>query len=239
MEELSLQDLIQSEYTNGLCVQLLTSSRFAAVNLDKKSGGDDYAKVVDGLAEDDESRSNFLKACLSRLGLVVSQDTGSVPSLSRLHLSAVNHHEVQELLASWEEIIDKEDGEEYIKGENDTFHIQKQESRWSLHNIKESLPGISDSTTDSEEQSGISEDKIVDYNKIMKTIIPHENEWPGLKETPHFNHHAYFAALKQYQEERNSQASEYGNYILYGDVVTSTNTILEKYYFIALLVDVC
>jgi biotin--protein ligase len=73
------------------------------------------------LAEDDTLRVNFLKACLSKLGLTISQETSSVPSLSRLHLSSLHPYLVPELLASWEDIITKEDGEEYIKGENDTI----------------------------------------------------------------------------------------------------------------------
>jgi hypothetical protein len=62
-------------------------------------------------------------------------------------------------------------------------------------------------------------------------LILHETEWPGSKETPYFNHHAFFANLKRYQQENSSEAEEFGNVLMYGEVVTSTNTILEKYVY--------
>lgn len=53
-------------------------------------------------------------------------------------------------------------------------------------------------------------------------------EWPTGKETPYFNHHAFYANLRRYQQESSSEAEEFGKIILYGEVVTSTNTMLEK-----------
>lgn len=210
----------------------LIRHRFAAVNLDPKSDGPDYSQLVKALAEDDLSRVNFLKACLAKLGLIISQETASVPSLSRLHLSSLNHFLVPELLVSWEDIITKENGEEYIKGENDTFHLEKQNSRWSLNTLAQAIPvpGIlkqgDEAVADQVDDDGM--DRIVDYNAITKRLIPHETEWPGTKETPYFNHHAFYANLRKYQEERDSEAEEFGKYLMYGEVVTSTNTILEK-----------
>jgi biotin--protein ligase len=141
---------------------------------------------------------------------------------------------VPELLASWEDIITKEDGEEYIKGENDTFHLEKQDSRWSLNSLAKSIPISGISSEEGEKKAVVlgdagSVDRIVDYNTVTKPLIPHESEWPGTKETPYFNHHAYYANLKRYQEERSSEAEEFGKTLMYGEVVTSTNTMLEKY----------
>lgn len=188
---------------------------------------------MDAVAEDDQLRTDFLKACLSKLGLTVSQDTSSVPSLSRLHLSSVNHIEVSELLESLKDVITVEDEEEYLKGENDTFHIEKHSSRWSFYSVLKSLPvlgqGTSDDQAKTDQVDGASEDSILDYNKIMKRLAPHEAEWPGGKETPYFNHHAFFANLKRYQQENSSEAEEFGKVLMYGEVVTSTNTLLEKY----------
>ncbi|TVY84576.1 Biotin--protein ligase [Lachnellula suecica] len=206
---------------------------FAPVNLDPKCDVPGYLKLVKTLAADDESRANFLKACLAKLGLVISQETSSVPSLSRLHLSSLHHFLVPELLASWEDIISKEDGEEYIRGENDTFHLEKHSSRWSLSSLVKSLPlpsipGVSQEPEADQTTDGASDDRIVDCNKIIKRIIPHETEWPGSKETPYFNHHSFYANLKRYQQESDGEAEEFGKMLLYGEVVTSTNTLLEK-----------
>lgn len=190
------------------------------------------------MAEDDESRTSFLKGCLSKLGLTVSQETSSVPSLSRLHLSSINHIEVSELLEELKDVITVEDGEEYIKGENDTFHIEKHSSRWSLNSLVKSLPvlgaGMTGDQSKTDQTDGVTEDRILDYSKIIKRLIPHETEWPGGKETPYFNHHAFFANLRRYQQENSSEAEEFGNVLMYGEVVTSTNTILEKYIKISL-----
>jgi biotin--protein ligase len=206
--------------------------RFAAVNLDPNCSAPDYPKLVQALADDDESRTNFLKACLAKLGLIVSQEASSVPSLSRLHLSSLHHYLVSELLASWEGIITKKGGEEYIKGENDTFHLEKQDSRWSLNSLVKSLPGVSggheEHTADQVDGGGL-DDRLIDYNEITKRLIPHESEWPGSKETPYFNHHSFYANLRKYQKEYTSEAEEYGKFLMYGEVVTSTNTMLEKY----------
>jgi biotin--protein ligase len=203
------------------------------VNLDRNCDGPAYPKLVDQLAEDDTSRTNFLMACLSKLGLIVSQETTSVPSLSRLHVSSLHHYLVPELLSSWEDIITKEDGEEYIKGENDTFHLENQDSRWSLGSLVKTLPipgvfkGHEEQIADQADGSG-SGDRILDYSKITKRVIPHGKDWPGTKETPYFNHHAFYANLRRYQDERSSEAEEFGKFLMYGEVVTSTNTMLEK-----------
>jgi biotin--protein ligase len=191
--------------------------------------------MIQDLADDDKSRAQFLKGCLAKLGLIVNQEaSSSVPSLSRLHLSSLHHYLVPELLASLEDadVITKENGEEYIKGENDTFHLEKQDSRWTLDSLAKSIP-LSTSLKPSEEQKadtldGASNDRIVDYNAIVKRLIPHELEWPGTKDTPNFNHHSFYANLRKYQEEKGSEAEEFGKYLMYGEVVTSTNTLLEK-----------
>ena len=204
------------------------------MNLDPSSNGPEYENLVEALAEDDDSRTNFLKACLAKIGLIVSQEISSVPSLSRLHLSSLHHYLVPELLASWEHIITREDGEEYIKGENDTFNLEKQESRWSINSLVKSLPlpnlsgGFEEQNADQVDGAG-SDDRIIDYDAVTKRIIPHESDWPGTKETPYFNHHSFYANLRKYQQEKGSEAEAFGNFLMYGEVVTSTNTMLEKY----------
>jgi biotin--protein ligase len=92
------------------------------------------------LTEKDSARTQFLRGCLSHLGLKVSKEASSVPSLSRLHLSSLHHIEVSELLEDLKEILTIEDDEEYINGENDTFHIEKKSSRWSINSLVRKIP---------------------------------------------------------------------------------------------------
>ncbi|RAK91124.1 biotin apo-protein ligase [Aspergillus costaricaensis CBS 115574] len=188
---------------------------FAAANLDKKAGGPEYAKVVEALEADDKARTDFLKACLVKLGLQVTQSTTTVPSLSSLHLSSQEPAETADLVASWQEIITKDGNEEVLKDENDTFRIERP-GAWNLSQLEDSLPASSQST-----------EGIVDYNAIVKRLVVHDDV-PSSKLTPYFNHHAFYSNLHQYQSQSREGASEFGSHLVYGEVVTSTNTILEK-----------
>ncbi len=125
------------------------------------------------------------------------------------------------MLASLEDIITMEDGEEYIKDDNDTFRIETP-STW-FH------PSSTPKSGEKEANSDCNEDRILNYTTIVKPIIVHEKEHPAGKETPYFNHHAFFANLSNYQSESKEEKVEFGAHLLYGEVVTSTNTILEKY----------
>ena len=186
------------------------------MNLDPKCTVPGYPNLVKALAEDDELRTKFFKACLAKLGLIVSQEISSVPSLSRLHLSSLHHSLVPELLSSWEDIITKEDGEEYIKGENDTFHLEKHDSRWSLNSLVKSLPlpgipGASEANKADRVDGVGSDDRIVDYNAITKRLIPHEADWPGAKETPYFNHHSFYGNLKRISRRKRARQKVLAN----------------------------
>ena len=184
-----------------------------------------YARVVNDLAEDDRQRTDFLKACLLKLGLKVSQETTAVPSLSRLHLSSMLPNGTSDIMSALQEIVSIADGEEYIKDENDTFHLEKP-SAWSLGSPAKSLSGESSKKTDDDDDD---EDRIIDYNTVLKRLVVHEKEPPLSKETPYFNHDAFYTNLKHYESKTHEAKHGFGNNILYGEVVTSTNTILEKY----------
>ena len=200
-------------------------ARFAAVNLDQDSEISGYAKVVEALAVDDKQRTDFLKACLLKLGLKVNQETTAVPSLSRLHLSSMLQNGTSKIMAGLKEIVCVIDGEEYIKDENDTFHLEKP-SAWSLGSLAKALTGEKNLKTDKGDDD---EDRIIDYNTVVKRLVVHEKEPPSSKETPYFNHDAFYANLKYYESKNQEAKGGFGHNILYGEVVTSTNTMLEKY----------
>lgn len=163
-------------------------------------------------------------ACLLKLGLKVNQENTAVPSLSRLHLSSMLPNGTSDLVVALKEIITIENGEEYIKDDNDTFHLEKP-SAWSLGSIAEALPGIESEKTDN---IGDVDDRILDYSTVIKRVIVHDKEPPASKETPYFNHHAFYANLKHYEALAGGDEANFGKNILYGEVVTSTNTMLEK-----------
>jgi len=207
-------------------------NRFAPINLDPKSGGPDYSKLVDSLKKDDKLRIDFLKACLSKLGLHVSKEVTLIPSLSALHLSSLHNVEASQVFKDLKEDVTTEDGDDFLKAENDTFLIEKQGPQLSLDSLASSLPSISsdrkDGATADQLASGVG-DQNRDYNKVVKRLIFHESSWPGSKETPHFSHDMFYSNLAEYQDESGSRAEEFGKVLMYGEVITSTNTILEKY----------
>lgn len=185
------------------------------MNLDPKAGGPEYKELVDALMADDKERTDFLKACLVKIGLQVAQDTTIVPSLSSLHISGLDAEDPLEILSSLAPVLTNEGENEYLKDENDTFRIERP-GAWNLNDIGESLPAESSNS-----------DGIVDYQAIIKRLVIHD-ELPSSKLTPYFNHHAFYANLHQYQSESKEGASQFGSTLMYGEVITSTNTILEK-----------
>ena len=204
----------------------LTKPRYAAANIEKQPDQPEFERVVDILSDNEKHRMDFLKACLTKLGLEVS-DEQNVPSLSRIHLSSAQPPATGKLISSLEEVTTNEDGEEYLKDDNDTFHVVKP-STWTMLDLKESLPSESEPEADQAHGSS-SSDRIVDYNSIIKQVLVHDSDHPAPKDTPYFNHHAYYANLAHYQSTtRSASSTPFGTPLLYGEVVTSTNTLLEK-----------
>ncbi|MCJ1414096.1 biotin holocarboxylase synthetase [Xylographa parallela] len=216
--------IVYCKVGDGAAILTGPHPEFAAVNLDPKADAADFRRVIDSLAQDDKPRTDFVKACLNKLGLQVNQEQSTVPSLSRLHLTSMRPPDTLVILDTLRDIIETEDGEEYIKDENDTFHLEKP-SAWSLGKLNDAL---TEDQSDKTDQDDGAEDKILDYSTVVKRVIIHENDHPTSKETPYFNHHAYFANLKHYQSASKDVNPDFGRYLLYGEVVTSTNTMLEK-----------
>ncbi|GAB1316079.1 biotin holocarboxylase synthetase [Madurella fahalii] len=200
---------------------------FDAVNLNRQPDVPGYDTLLDELTADGDARTAFLKACLQKLGLEASQGTSAAPSLSKIHFSSLRHTEVGEIMHSFNDIITKADGEEYIKGENDIFHLEKPDSRWSLASLSQAL---STEFEASKRNTGrVSPDPTADYSRIPKRIVSHESGWPEPKETPYFNHAVYYSSLCEFRAKE-PEAERWGDVLMYGEVVTSTNTLLEKNY---------
>ncbi|KAI1504794.1 biotin-protein ligase [Biscogniauxia marginata] len=217
--------LVYCKVGQGAAILTGPHPEFAAANLSPHHDVEGYDELIASLQAADGARTSFLKACLAKLGLEVNQDLSGVPSLSRLHLSSISSDGVDDLLHVWEEIISREDGEEFIRAEHDTFHLEKPETRWSMDELQDSLPS-NDSSGELTPPSS-SDQAMIDYTTITKHIVTHEKGWPEAKETPYFNHNAFFASLRGYRAME-TEAEEWGSYFMYGEVVTSTNTLLEK-----------
>ena len=202
----------------------LTHGRFAAINLDKSIDLPGYSEMCSALTLDDEKRATFLTACLLKLGLQVNVENNTVPSLSRLHLSSFSPPDLARLMEVLHEVITLHDGEEYLKDDNDTFHFEKP-STWAFGSLANALTsGVKDDT----DTSAPDLDRDIDYNAIVKRVIVHNTTPPAGKETPYFNHDAFYANLRHYASQGPEREIKFGKMLLYGDVVTSTNTMLEK-----------
>jgi biotin--protein ligase len=235
---------------HSIAGQELTDYRFAPINLSKANGPPSYATVIEAIADSDPTRISFMKACLLKLGLQVNEEEKPVPSLSRLHLSAHKPADVAELLASWHEVATVIDGVEYVQAENDTFHVENSVMVGMGELTMATEPVVPDAvpcasvvsvanglgghdamakTPELDSSKGpTSGDKIIDYDKVIKRIATHERTLPSHRETPSFNHEAYYANLAYYQSKTSLSEPCFGTHLLYGEVVTSTNTLLEK-----------
>ncbi|KAL0635060.1 biotin holocarboxylase synthetase [Maublancomyces gigas] len=204
---------------NGRAILTGPHPEFAGINLDKNAGPEGYECLVDAIVADQDKRIAFLKACLLKLGLNISEENAVAPALSRLHLSSIYPTDVGQLVERLKDIITiAEDDTKRIIGENDTFILENRGESLSLNSLLDVLDNNNES----------SEDKIIDYNKIEKRIQIHDRGSPLLKETPYFNHDTYFQHLKEYRLFSRSSPEQFGSFLLYGETVTSTNTILEK-----------
>ncbi|KAK4893869.1 biotin holocarboxylase synthetase [Elasticomyces elasticus] len=206
---------------------------FSGTNLspNEPSGHHDYPSVVSALLTDEKKRVDFMKACLTKLGLDVSQEAEAVPSLSRLHLSSSQPSQITELLHSWQAngiLAKDDDGRETIKGENDSF-IVEQPGRWDMGGVTDALPAPRFGDADKKKPgNGLPADSLLDYSVVPKRLVTHEEGMPDSKETPHFNHHAFYANLQHYNTKHTESDHAFGKVMLYGEIVTSTNTLLDK-----------
>ncbi|KAF2735052.1 biotin apo-protein ligase-like protein [Polyplosphaeria fusca] len=229
---------------------------FAPNNLTKPPKLPSYSQTIDLVTSTDKTRVAFLRLMLQKLNLKVNEEEQAVPSLSPLHLSAHSPADVSDLLASWSEILTVVDGEDYIKGENDCFLVEKEGAAWKVTELIQSTKAIAESVSqsisdstqpeeltkeqkrDQEKVDQIKEriqytstaapDQILDYDLVLKTITPHTSSLPPPRTIPSFNHDAFYANLAYYHTKLSTEDPTFGKHLLYGSVVTSTNTLLEK-----------
>jgi len=166
----------------------------------------DYDNLIKTLKADDGPRTQLLKGCLTKLGLEVNTDTASVPPLSALHLTALYSDEVQELAQSWDDIISKEGNDVLIRSENDILKV-----------IAGSDVGDAPAEV------------FAEGDTYIKPLLVHDSGYPDPSAVPSFDFDEFYNRLQFYRKAKDPEAREWGNLLLYGKVVTSTNTMLEKY----------
>jgi biotin---protein ligase len=141
---------------------------------------------------------------------------------------------VSDLLHRFKEILTRDiPGDAVIKGENDTFHVRGLPASFqfkaggSSSSIADAVSKLKLSSTEQYAETSPSSDRIVDYDKVVKQLIIHTDSAPSIKETPSFNHAAFYSNLHEYTKTQYDETC-FGKNLLYGEVITSTSTILEK-----------
>jgi biotin---protein ligase len=183
--------------------------------------------MIEELAADDKQRMEFMKACLVKLGLTVNHDEEDLPTLSPIFLSCLRPTLIKELIASWKKIATTENGEKYINDEIDRFHLVTR-SRLSLETLSQALPSKLLQGEGTEKPSAIESHILLDYITITKELLIHDTGYPSSDDTPAFNHSSYYSNLLKYQTMSAETILTFGDYLLYGELMTSTNSLLEK-----------
>ncbi|GAA5928180.1 biotin--[acetyl-CoA-carboxylase] ligase BPL1 [Sporobolomyces koalae] len=167
---------------------------------------------VDRPARDDKElhRLSLVRGSLSQLGLDVSDGPTPLPKLLPLVLAAADPALAQQTAASiashGEALSDSTAG---LVDRNDTFVLHPASSFDSLVRAARARKG----TVEPEE-----------LQKEHKLVCVYDEHLPPASSTPLFNVPLYFSKLAQASHERPSV----GQVLLYGEVVTSTQTMLDK-----------
>lgn len=186
--------------------------------------------LIQNLILAEPSRKQFLRAVFARIGLNVvgytkpSQNSkpelqeNQVPNLTPLYLSGLRLSDYQQIVCKLKAISDKTS---HLRDINDTFFIKPLSTDLAndLNSIK--LDQVND-------ESDQQENKVKDIIVIDEPSA--EPVCPPSQLTKYFNSSSFFDHLKKHRSQQWGGASwfSFGNTMLYGEVVTSTQTMLDK-----------
>lgn len=165
-------------------------------------------EIVKDIHAEAESRCEFVKKLFSQyMDLDVSLDNNPIPQLTPMYMcsTATWRPSVKQYLNSVDSLITEEDDKNGVKQQilrdsNDTFRLLRHDSL----NL----------TVESD----------------VKPIYVYDNEgtYPNMQLTPYFNFGVYFTELQSAAEKAQLVGKTLGSTIVYGEVVTSTSTMLER-----------
>ncbi|KAG5519189.1 hypothetical protein PMAC_002277 [Pneumocystis sp. 'macacae'] len=169
----------------------------------------DYSNIDDLLLIENQ-KIQFLKHIFQLLNLQTTSKPIMSSNISDLHLFSEFPNIIEETANNLYNISEETAKKPIIKCENDTFYLQETSSI-STHTLV---------------QNYLSNFHENDYNKIPKYIKIYRS-LPAILEIPFFNYKLYFENLL---ESRTSQENNHqlGNLVLYGETLTSSQTLLDK-----------
>ena len=178
--------------------------------------------LEDRIEQLEEKRWVLMRESLSLLGLQLPSAV-DIRTMQALPQFLVSTPELAPTIAALVDNLAKElvDSEPIVLKDNiDTFHFHKSPYSGDLFNrVRESQGTITASD-----------------NPARSIIVLKNGIIPPLESTPAFNLSIYFSSLKAAQNElglNSSRPQKTGEVLLYGEVVTSTQTMLDKRVFFA------
>ncbi|KAI8578733.1 hypothetical protein K450DRAFT_245252 [Umbelopsis ramanniana AG] len=196
-----------------------------------KDNFDDYegTDMIQNLMLADPSRKQFLRALFARVGLnvvgytkPVQEDAkpqlqeNHVPALTPLYLSGFRLSQYEEVVAK---LRSTADASFHLRDVNDTFCIKSLPNEPAVD-----LGTLNLNETDDEPQEKKIKDILVIDKPSIEPVCP-----PGYL-TKYFNIANFYEHLKKHRSQQWGGGGwfSYGNTMLYGEVVTSTQTMLDK-----------
>lgn len=181
----------------------------------------EYSAMIQVLEQHNLSRIEFMKAILLKMGLKVNSTEIPIPGLSRLFLTSLYPPALKHFIDRLrEEIGFSGPQNNLLVCSNDTFRI------WNA--------AQPDRFTTSDQPAEEEED---DLNKIIKDIDVYTTGLPDSRMAGHFNLSLYYSKLRELKAaaypmftSENEHQFTMGATILYGEVVTSTSTMLFQNY---------
>lgn len=211
VENPSKAAVVYSKIGNGASVLFGPHCEFEPVLLRYANSKDRDAELVNKLLQSQQSRDYFIQMVLTKLGLKVNlEGRGLVPKLTPLLLNSKNKLSVNEILDKVSSRMEVKEG--VILAAHDKFRL-------SVVDQENSIPT---SIVDNEDYA--------DPDEAVKELWAYKNGLqPALKSTPYFNIRGYYAELDACWSQNGGRGS-YGNTLLYGEILTSTSSLIEKNY---------
>ncbi|KAI3407007.2 BPL1 [Candida oxycetoniae] len=175
-----------------------------------------FKPVVTKLLEGDYTRKLLVRDLLKKVGLRVRESVDEeVPSVTPMYIASSQPSRVNDMLSKLMNNLKIENG--FFEDRNDVFTFQDISS--TKHDYKH--PDFNE------------EDNPTKTIKHLNFVTG--EEFPSIKTTPYFNMQKYFDALKALRKGAGLESGsgsgsgcELGGILGYSEVITSTNTIMDK-----------
>lgn len=220
--------VVQCRVGRGTAILVGVHPEYDPLRLDQKNPNYAASGILERLTAAEDERKRFMRALLARIGLEpvgfvdhlapdkTTVTENIVPDLTPLYLSSVDTETVRAVAAAIRGIGSKDSNDPtftLVTDANDTFRIVPTGA---------TLPPTRSAEPNEEH----------DPAKEVKTIIVCDtpSSVPTRGETPFFDLADFYTRLRENREREFAGGKwfKFGSYVIYAEVVTSTQTILDK-----------